>query len=103
MKQLDLSDAANVHRDDPSTSHRALASSRKSRAAHRQAVFDRLSLVPRTSTWIASELEAHTAFALDRYQRLCQVRKRLSDLRRDGLAERIDSKGRESAWIRSET
>ena len=79
--QLALRLPPRTHVGDPASSHHAEARSRPRAAIHRKIV---LALVWKhqglNATELAGKLKGHPAFASGSHERLCQVRKRLSDL-----------------------
>lgn len=56
--------------------------------------------LPLTASDIAHGLRGNSQFADKHYQRLCQVRRRLSDLRAAGLIEPHGERDGESCWRR---
>ncbi len=92
-EQRDLFDQQPVaaHLDDPATSRKAATT--HGVAVHRRLVFGIATEWPGLTASRISELagERHAdQFAKEAYQRLCQVRKRLSDLKKSGHLYRGD-------------
>ena len=89
-------DTPRSHNTDPPSSHRAEARCRASGAmgSHRAIV---LALVRRrpgyTATNYARLLAGDGSISENAYERGCQIRKRLSDLRKAGLVERVSTPG----------
>lgn len=96
MAQLDLLS----HRDDPDTSRRAAKRAEPRAQSHMGKVLADVREFPGlTATRLAELMAVDEAFSRDPHARLYQVRRRLSDLRRNGWVRRVDQGDDEVRWF----
>lgn len=89
------------HRDDPDTSKDAAQKAAPRAKGHAAVILKFLGPVGYTASYISAWLKNHPDFSRDEHTRLYQVRRRLSDLKRDGLAKHEGRCGDEITWRRA--
>ena len=98
MTQRDLFDSLPSHQDDPESSKKAARKALPRANTHARFILDVLRWTPdMTATQICKAFDGTARFAIEHHERLYQVRRRLSDLKRMGLVEQ-SGQGSETTW-----
>ena len=67
---------------------------------HRDAVLAAVRAHPRaTGSELAEVLKEHPLFAAEQHRRLCQIRRRCSEMKGEGLMRDVDVGGDERGWV----